>query len=131
MSTVHVTMSAVMAGTTPRATWWVAVARSLDALDDRLCEDAIADDGPRGSFAQAVWRAPVLANTATRLRTERNRLVERARGLRRIVASAAGDDRQVEFVAAEVDSIAAAEDRYRRQSRELVWESFARDIGGE
>ncbi len=132
MSIAHSTSLAALADTGgPSAAWWAAVARALDSLDERLSEDAIADDGPAGSFAQAVWRAPVLANAVAKLRAERGRLADRVRGLRRTVATAAGDGDQVGAVSAEVGALAAAEDRYRRRSRELVWESFTRDIGGE
>lgn len=115
----------------PNATWWVAVARALDALDERLAQDAVDDDGPSGAFAQAVSQAPALANTVTRLRTERSRLVERARRVRRLVAEIAGDRAQARVVCAEIDELATGEATYRRRSREVVWDSFARDLGGE
>lgn len=111
--------------------WWVAVARALDDLDERLAEDVAEDEGPRGALMEAVDREPSLANDATRLVADHDRLIERARRLRRLVAQVAGDHRQASAVAAELATLAEAEERYRRRSRTVFWDSFSRDIGGE
>lgn len=111
--------------------WWASVARSLDALEVRLQQDAAADEGPTGAFADAVSRDPSLSNEATRLRDDHQRLVERARRLRRLVATVAGDERQVPAVAGELTALATAERRHQQRSRALFWDSFARDLGGE
>ena len=116
---------------TPSGTWWLAVARALDELDERLAQDSAVDDGPSGAFRDAVGRAPALANEATRLTADRLRLVERARRLRRVVAMVAGDHSHADAVSGELEVLARAESRYRRRSRGLFWESFTRDIGGE
>jgi hypothetical protein len=121
-----------LAGTDHRsAAWWTSVARALDDLDERLAQDAAADDGPTGAFVQAVSRQPSLSNDASRLRDDLARLTERARRLRRLVAQVAGDDREGSAVARELAALAAAEDRHQRRSRALFWDSFVRDIGGE
>lgn len=111
--------------------WWVSVARALDDLDERLAEDIAEDEGPRGALVEAVDREPSLANDATRLVADHDRLIERARRLRRLVAQVAGDHRQASAVAAELATLAEAEERYRRRSRTVFWDSFSRDIGGE
>ena len=113
------------------ATWWAAVARALDELDERLALDALEDDGPEGAFGASVERAPSLANEVTRLRADRNRLIERARRLRGVVATVAGDALQIPAVAGELAVIDAAESRYAERSRAVFWDSFSRDIGGE
>ena len=111
--------------------WWASVARSLDELDVRLQSDAAADEGPSGAFADAVSRDPSLANDARRLLDDHRRLTERARRLRRLVATVAGDERQISAVAGELSALATAEQRYQQRSRSLYWDSFARDLGGE
>jgi hypothetical protein len=113
------------------ATWWMAVARALDDLDERLALDAEEDDGPEGAFDASVERAPSLANEVTRLRADRIRLIERARRLRRVVAMVAGDPTQIPPVTGELEVLSAAEGRYRERSRAVFWDSFTRDIGGE
>jgi len=72
-----------------------------------------------------------LANDASKLTDDHDRLVERARRLRRLVATVAGDDRMTVPVAAELASLAEAHERYRRRVRSLLWDSFVRDLGGE
>lgn len=132
MTVTHYPSLEALAGTDPRnASWWAAVARALDDLDDRLARDAAVDDGPSGALVDAVTRQPSLSNDASRLRADHARLMERARRLRRLVAQVAGDDRQAPAVARELSELAAAEDRHQERSRSLFWESFARDIGGE
>lgn len=111
--------------------WWAAVARSLDELEARLRQDAAADAGPAGAFVDAVGRDPSLSNDARRLEGDHERLMERARRLRILVASVAGDARQEEPVAQELPALASAELRYQQRARALVWDSFARDLGGE
>lgn len=111
--------------------WWASVARSLDELDVRLQSDAAADEGPSGAFADSVSRDPSLANDARRLMDDHRLITERARRLRRLVATVAGDGRQAAAVAGELSLLAAAEQRYQERSRALFWDSFARDLGGE
>jgi hypothetical protein len=113
------------------ASWWAAVARTLDRMDERLRQDSTEDDGRDGAFAASVERAPSLANEVTRLRADRNRLIDRARTLRRFVATVAGDAAEIPAVTGELDVLAAAETRYRERSRAVFWDSFSRDIGGE
>ena len=98
----------------PSGAWWVSVARALDDLDERLAEDTAVDEGPTGAFADAVSREPSLSNDTTRLVADHARLVERARRLRRLVAQVAGDPSQAPAVAAELATLAEAEDTYRR-----------------
>ncbi len=132
MTVTHYSSLETLAGTSePSGAWWVSVARALDDLDERLAEDALADEGPTGAFTQAVTRAPSLANDATRLVADHARLVDRARRLRRLVAQVAGDQREAASVAAELTALAEEEARYRRRSRTVFWDSFSRDIGGE
>ena len=132
MSVTHYSSLETLAETIePSGAWWVSVARALDDLDERLAEDAAVDEGPSGAFVDAVSRAPSLANDTTRLVADHERLVQRARRLRRLVAQVAGDHRQAPAVAAELATLADAEDTYRRRSRSVFWDSFSRDIGGE
>jgi hypothetical protein len=132
MTVTYYSSLETLAGTTePSAAWWVAVAHALDDLDERLAQDVAVDEGPAGAFVDAVSRDPSLANDTTRLVADHSRLTERARRLRRIVAQVAGDARQAPAVAAELATLADAEDRYRQRSRAVFWDSFSRDIGGE
>lgn len=112
-------------------TWWLGVSRALDGLLDRLTRDAAQEDGPSGTVAEALWTAPHLASAADRLRHEREALRERVRLLRRRVSALAGDPTAVEQVAHELAAVAAEDAKYARRSRELVWDSVSRDIGGE
>ena len=132
MTVTHYPSLESLAGSDYRnASWWASVARALDDLDDRLAQDAAIDDGPTGAFVDAITREPSLSNEAARLRVDHARLVDRARQLRRDVARVAGDEREASAVAEGLAAIAAAEDRHRRRSRSLFWDSFTRDIGGE
>lgn len=133
MTVTHYSSLATLAETesSSAATWWPTVARALDALDERLAEDSTVDDGPAGAFHDAISREPALANQAARLSADRQRLVDRARQVRRLVAQVAGDSRQAQAISAELALLARAESRYRRRSRGLFWDSFTRDIGGE
>jgi hypothetical protein len=115
----------------PSGAWWASVARALDDLDERLAQDFVADEGPEGAFVEAVTREPSLSNETARLLADHARLVERVRRLRRFVAQVAGDPEQASPVSLELGVLAEAEDRYRRRSRGLFWDSFTRDIGGE
>lgn len=132
MSTVYATdLTTVSSEPRAAATWWLAAARALDDLLDRLSRDAYVDDGPDGALRQALWTAPHLSSHAQRLQREREALRERARQLRRRVSRLAGDPTAVDQVAHELASVAVEESRYARHSRELMWDSVARDIGGE
>jgi erythromycin esterase-like protein len=132
MTVTHYSSLETLAGThEPSGAWWVAVARALDDLDERLAEDTAVDEGPTGAFVDAVTRQPSLSNDTTRLAADHARLIERARCLRRLVAEVAGDPGQASAVAAELAGLAAAEERYRQRSRAVFWDSFSRDIGGE
>jgi hypothetical protein len=111
--------------------WWLAVTRALDDLLDRLMHDAATEDGPSGTVAEALWTAPHLASAAARVRREREALRDRVRLLRRRVSAVAGDPTAVEQVAHELAAVAAEDAAYSRRSRELVWDSVSRDIGGE
>ena len=110
---------------------WASVALALAALDERLARDRAVDEGPAGAFLEAVTREPSLSNETKRLVADRARLTERVRRLRLYVAQVAGDPRQVPPVTEELAALAAAEDRCRRRSRAVFWDSFTRDIGGE
>lgn len=112
-------------------TWWLAVSRALDSLLDRLTRDAAREDGPAGTVAETLWAAPHLASAAARVQHEREALRERVRILRRRVSALAGDPTAVDQVAHELAAVAAEDARYARRSRELVWDSVSRDIGGE
>ena len=129
--THHWTLEVLAEIPTTSATWWPTVARALDELDDRLLEDAAVDEGAAGAFADAVGREPSLANESVRLVADHQMLVERVRRLRRRVAEVAGDSAQAPAVAAELATLARAERTYRTRSRDLFWDSFVRDIGGE
>ena len=132
MSTTYVSeLSQVAADTRGGGSWWLAVSRALDALTDRLRRDELVDDGPSGDFAAAVWAAPNLAPKASRLSRDRVALLDRVRQLRQRLSSVAGDPAQVDDVARELGEVARQEERYRRLSNELVWDSVSRDIGGE
>jgi hypothetical protein len=132
MTVMHYPSLQTLAGTDHRkASWWAAVARALDELDERLAEDAAVDHGPTGAFVEAVTRQPSLSNDATRLRDDHARLTERVRRLRRLVAEVAGDEGEARGVASELAALASAEDRHQQRSRSLFWDSFTRDIGGE
>jgi hypothetical protein len=132
MTVTHYSSLETLAGTYESSgAWWVAVARALDDLDERLAEDTAVDGGPAGAFVDAVSRQPSLSNDTTRLIADHTRLIEQARQLRRHVAQVAGDAEQAPAVAAELATLAEAEDRYRRKSRTVFWDSFSRDIGGE
>ena len=132
MSTTYVPEIADLASDTRGdGTWWLAVCRALDSLTDRLTRDAATDDGPKGLVADALWTAPHLANAAARVRREREALRERVRLLRRRVSRVAGDPTAVDQVAYELAEVAAEEARYARRSREILWDSVTRDIGGE
>lgn len=132
MTVTYYSSLETLAGThEPSGAWWVSVARALDDLDERLAEDVTEDEGPTGAFSEAVTRDPSLANDATKLVKDHALLIERARRLRRLVAEVAGDHRQAPAVAAELATLAEGEDRYRRRSRSVFWDSFSRDIGGE
>lgn len=110
--------------------WWLSVARALDALDERLADDAAADEGPSGTFDEVVRREPSLSNPAQQVAADRVRLIDRARRLRHVVSSAAGDPRRVPDVSGELATLAHAERRYRERGRALVWDAYNRDIGG-
>lgn len=132
MSTAYATdLSTVSSEPRATAAWWLAAARALDDLLDRLTRDASVDDGPSGALRQALWTAPHLASHAQRLQREREALRERARLLRRRVSRLAGDPTAVDQVAHELASVAHEESRYAQHSRALIWDSVARDIGGE
>jgi hypothetical protein len=132
MTVTYYSSLGTLAGTIePSGAWWVSVARALDDLSERLVEDIAVDGGPTGAFADAVGREPSLANDTMRLAADHARLVERARRLRRFVAQIAGDSQQAPAVAAELATLAEAEDKYRERSRAVFWDSFSRDIGGE
>ncbi len=132
MTVTHYSSLETLAGTYESSgAWWVSVARALDDLDERLAEDTAVDAGPAGAFVDAVSRQPSLSNDTTRLIADHTRLIEQARQLRRHVAQVAGDAEQAPAVAAELATLAEAEDRYRRKSRTVFWDSFSRDIGGE
>jgi hypothetical protein len=132
MTVTHYSSLGTLAGTIePSGAWWVSVARALDDLDERLAQDTAVDEGPAGAFADAVSREPSLSNGATRLAADHARLVERAQRLRRLVSQVAGDPSQAAAVAAELATLAAAEETYRQRSRAVFWDSFSRDIGGE
>jgi len=132
MSIMHYPSMQELADTdTMNASWWASVARSLDEFDEQLTSDRAADCGPGGALIDAVTRQPSLANDAAKLSDDHDRLIERARRLRRLVATVAGDDRMVVPVAAELASLAEAHERYRRRVRSLLWDSFVRDLGGE
>lgn len=113
------------------ASWWASVARSLDEFDEQLERDRVADFGPRGAFVDAISRQPSLANEASRLQDDHDQLVERARRLRQLVATVAGDDRMATPVSAQLATLVGAQERYRRRVRALLWDSFVRDHGGE
>jgi hypothetical protein len=115
----------------PTADWWVSVARSLDALSERLSIEVAADSAPAGAFAEAVSRDPSLSNPATQVTREGSRLVEQVRGLRRTVAGVAGDGSKTSWVAAQLSSLAQAERAYLRRARSIVWDAHCRDLGGE
>jgi hypothetical protein len=132
MTVTHYSSLETLAGTSePSGAWWVSVARALDELDERLAEDTAVDQGPGGAFVDAVGREPSLSNDTTRLAADHARLIERARRLRRLVAQVAGDPGQAPAVAAELATLAEAEEKYRQRSRAVFWDSFSRDIGGE
>lgn len=132
MTVTHYSSLETLAGAhEPSGAWWVSVARALDDLDERLAEDTAVDEGPTGAFVDAVSREPSLSNGTRRLVADHDRLVDRARRLRRLVAKVAGDPRQAPAVSAELATLADAEDRYRERSRAVFWDSFSRDIGGE
>lgn len=132
MSTVYATdLTTVASDPRAAATWWLAAARALDGLLDRLARDASVDDGPNGAIRQALWSAPHLSSHAQQLQREREALRDRARTLRRRLSRLAGDPTAVDQVAHELASMAVEESRYSRRSRELMWDSVARDIGGE
>ena len=132
MSTTYVPEIADLADDTRGdGSWWLAVCRALDHLHDRLSRDAVTEDGPHGTVADALWTAPHLANAAARMRRDREALRERVRLLRRRVSAVAGDPTAVEQVAHELAAVAAADAAYSRRSRELMWDSVSRDIGGE
>ncbi len=115
----------------PTADWWVSVARTLDALSERLSLEVAADAAPAGAFAEAISRDPSLSNPATQVTREGSNLVERVRGLRRTVAGVAGDGTKTSWIASQLSSLAQAERSYVRRARSIVWDAHCRDLGGE
>lgn len=113
------------------ATWWLSVARSLDALGDRLSMQLAADVGPGGSFADVLWHEPSLSSRVGRVSAQGTKLLERVRTVRRSVSRFAGEPARARDVSAELASIANEERHYSHRVRELFWDAYNRDIGGD
>jgi hypothetical protein len=113
-----------------RASWWLSVARVLDALDDRLVSEMQLDTASAGAVSQAVRREPRLAAQARRLASECADLRHDVGRVRLHVITGAGRRSAVGAVVADLVSLAAKERDYRDRTSSVVWDAYNQDIGG-
>lgn len=114
----------------PHASWWLSVARVLDALDERLASELHLDTASAGAVSQAVGREPRLATRARRLAAECASLRHDVGRVRLRVVTGAGQRNAVGAVIADLVSLAARERDYRDRTSSIVWDADNQDIGG-
>ncbi|MEZ5117783.1 MAG: hypothetical protein R2737_16100 [Candidatus Nanopelagicales bacterium] len=117
--------------TKPTGVWWAELAHRLDGLSDRMWEHRAAVEGPGGLHSQILADEPRLAAQIDRLEREHSDLADRLLATRLLVGRHAGDPRRAATVVTAVADLLARLRSHQRRAREIVYDAYLVDLGGE
>jgi hypothetical protein len=118
-------LESAAAAATGSSDWPVNVGRALTGLHQALAHHILAVESSDGLLADIVSTAPRLANSVQSMRDDHGRLAAHIeRLLREVETTEPGE------VRADVTELLHEMMLHRQRGSDLVYEAFARDIGG-